>query len=217
MKPNEKPELLNAGTPKGGHVDQNRRKLAGFGASAIFTLASRPVMAGGCVPASAAATINVSFNGTMSQCNGDSAADYAAALNSKNSDTKAVKLKKSTVDEESVSSLEAPASESVSKDDLKFHDIFMKGRRADWENKRFSYVLTAVDNANTGTEANPISKEFVAAFLNIQRGLIPDNVLNDVKLIGMWNEWVDAGIFRPQAGIQWGSDQIVTYLQSLQA
>ena len=55
-------------------VDQSRRKLAGaaLGASAILTLASRPVMAQQCVTASAAVSGNLSQHGTPTTCSGKS-------------------------------------------------------------------------------------------------------------------------------------------------
>jgi len=42
-------------------------------------------------------------------------------------------------------------------------------------------------------------------------------VLTEVKLIGMWNEWLSTGGFTPKAGVTpWTADQIVTYLRTLQ-
>jgi hypothetical protein len=38
-----------------------------------------------------------------------------------------------------------------------------------------------------------------------------------MKLIGMWNEWVFDGSFEPKAGASWDANQIVAYLQTLQA
>ncbi|OYW24327.1 MAG: hypothetical protein B7Z49_03155, partial [Hydrogenophilales bacterium 12-63-5] len=55
-------------------VDQSRRKLAGgaIGATAILTLASRPVLAGVCESPSAAFSGNMSQHGTPITCSGRS-------------------------------------------------------------------------------------------------------------------------------------------------
>ena len=66
------------------------------------------------------------------------------------------------------------------------------------------------------TGPNPISAEFSATLLNIRDSRIPDIVLNETKLIGMWNEWLTTGTFSPMAGAAWDTDQIVAYLRSLQ-
>src|SRR5512135_1115223 len=52
-------------------VDLSRRKLGmGLGLSAVFTLASRPVLAGQCMTPSSAASGNLSTHGTPPTCTG---------------------------------------------------------------------------------------------------------------------------------------------------
>lgn len=77
--------------------------------------------------------------------------------------------------------------------------------------------MATADNGNTSPSANPISKEFAAALLNIRGGFVHASVLTEGQLIGMWNEWMDFGVFAPKANTTWTADQIVTYLRTLQA
>ena len=166
-------------------VNTSRRRLtgAGLGMSAVFTLASRPVLAANCVSASAAASGNLSHHGVAPSCTGKSVTYWAANC----------KLKDN------------------------FNNIFVKGSKADWESKKIREVLQASDNGNTTLKPNPISKEFAAALLNIRAGYIPSTVLDEGKLIGMWNDWVADGEFNPKAGATWYATQIVLYLQGLQS
>lgn len=166
-------------------INKSRRRLtgAGVGVSAIFTLASRPVLAVNCLSASAAASGNMSHHGTAPVCTGRTASFWADNC---------------TVREN-------------------FHTIFAKGRLADWGSKKFRQVLEADDNSNGTTKPNPISKEFAATLLNIRGDHIPATVLTEIKLIGMWNEWVHKGAFSPSAGASWDANKIVMYLQGLQA
>lgn len=166
-------------------INKSRRRLtgAGVGVSAIFTLASRPVLAANCLSASAAASGNMSHHGTAPICTGKTASFWADNCTVKD----------------------------------KFHKTFAKGTFADWGSMKLRQVLRAADNVNGKPHPNPISKEFVAALLNIGEGHIPATVLTDVKLIGMWNEWVHNGVFSPSAGASWDATQIVTYLRGLQS
>jgi len=49
-----------------------------------------------------------------------------------------------------------------------------------------------------------------AALLNCKAGWTP--VLSQSDVQGMWNEYCSKGYFEPSAGVQWGPDQIVSYL-----
>lgn len=176
-------------------IDQSRRRLTGatLGASAIFTLASRPVLAAQCTSASAAASGNLSQHGPVITCSGKTAAIWAET------------------DKQNY-----PGGNPGG--NPKFMDVFNNGTYANWgANDRLDNVLDAGDNGNTGSTPNPISKEFAAALLNIRAGSVPASVLTEMQLIGMWNEWVIDGIFNPKAGAEWGTNQIITYLQTLQA
>jgi len=183
-------------TPVSTPIDPARRKLGlGLGASAIFTLASRPVLAGQCMTASAAASGNLSQHGPVISCTGKTPTQWAAELT--DSDVRNVSFH-----------TPPPAARN---------GVFPAGARANWNNSKLRTVMNAADNSNTGSTPNPVSKEFAAALLNIRAGLVPASVLTDVQLIGMWNDWLPDGIFNPKAGANWDANHIVAYLQTLQA
>lgn len=207
------------------HVDLSRRKLGlGLGVSAVFTLASRPVLAGTCLAPSSAASGNLSTHGTTPLCAGNTPewwVNFAASR--------------------------SPAPNSPDNGypggNVKFHEAFASGGSANWGNDRLYVVMggttssassrrsgvlgspsggdtgdtgDSVDTLSTTTGPNPISAEFAATLLNIRDGLVPEAVLNETKLIGMWNEWLTTGTYSPMAGATWNTDQIVAYLRSLQ-
>jgi hypothetical protein len=189
QNPNEHPTPQIASAPDKA-IDTSRRRLtgAGLGMSVIFTLASRPVLAANCVTPSAAASGNMSHHGPAPICTGQTAAAWA-----------------------SVDANRLPGGNS------KFMDVFPNGTNATWKNSdRLADVLDATDNDNDPTKPNPISKEFAAALLNIRSGRIPSTILDELRLVGMWNDWVAGGTFNPQAGVKWEASQIVLYLQGLQ-
>jgi hypothetical protein len=118
----------------------------------------------------------------------------------------------------------------------KFHDAFARGSSADWGEETLYEVMggtppgrggmlgspankkagDAIDTFATANGPNPISAEFAATLLNIHSARIPANVLTEIKLMGMWYEWLTKGVYEPMAGATWDPAQIVSYLQSLQ-
>lgn len=204
--PDRSPDTRNtpSETMQNDEVNPSRRKLAGaaLGVSAIFTLASRPVLAGQCMTPSSAASGNLSTHGTPPNCTGQTPAQWVASTTSNNE------------------------ANGFPGGNVNFHlqttnpvlnGVFKKGSRANWGNDRLRPVMGAADNGNASPSANPISKEFAAALLNIRGGYVPASVLTETQLIGMWNEWMDTGGFTPTAGATpWNATQIVTYLRTLQ-
>jgi hypothetical protein len=186
-------------------VDLSRRKLGmGLGVSAIFTLASHPVLAGQCMSPSSAASGNLSTHGTPPTCTGLTPAQWVALVAPPNTPDKVF-----------------PGG------NVKFHDVFASGSSANWGQARLYEIMggggggggmlgSPRANAAAATGPNPISAEFAATLLNIRDSRIPDIVLNETKLIGMWNEWLTTGAYAPMAGAAWNYDQIVAYLRSLQ-
>jgi len=177
-----------------GEINPSRRKLAGaaLGVSAIFTLASRPVLAGVCNSPSAAASGNLSHHGAPPNCTGQTP---AALAQMGNNDLRNVRF-------HSVFSSGTRANWG--------------------NNTLKQVMLAADNNnglsptpSNPADNPNPISKEFAATLLNIRAGSVP--VLTEAQLIGMWYEWVTTGVFTPMAGANWNAGQIVTYLRTLQA
>ncbi|MEQ1662892.1 MAG: hypothetical protein ABL877_09380 [Thiobacillus sp.] len=175
-------------------VDLSRRKLgAALGVSAVFTLASRPVLATTCVSASAAASGNLSTHGTPPNCTGKSPVAWVGANAGK------------------TQHFHPQTSPTVTT------GVFKTGTKANWGNKTLFQVMKATaDNGNAAPTPNPISAEFAATLLSIQNGHIPVAVLTDSKLINMWNEWMNTGTFAPKAGVSWNASQIVSYLRTLQ-
>lgn len=203
-----------------------RRRLGlGLGASAVFTLASRPVLAVQCMSASSVASGNVSARVTPLTCTGLTPAQWV---------------------ERAVATLYAdpnhPTQNGFPGGNARFHSEvpFGSGSRADWGGEARLYEVMsgglspgaqarrggflgspAAVPGETGllvapNGANPISAEFAATLLNIRDGRIPDRVLIESDLIDMWNQWMSTGTFSPMAGATWDSDQLVQYLRTLQ-
>lgn len=196
-------------------VDLSRRRLGiGLGVSAVFTLASRPVLAAQCMSASAAASGNLSTHGTPPTCTGLTPAQWVAlAQNTQPNDPN------------------NPTQNGFPGGNVKFHDVLASGSSANWGSNTRLYEVMAGDTGGSrrsrffgsptlpgggASGPNPISMEFSATLLNIRDGRIPDNVLNENGLIGMWNEWLTTGVYAPRAGATWDTDQIVAYLRTLQ-
>jgi hypothetical protein len=197
MTPSQTPETPNppAATEDGPRVDLSRRRLAGVGASAIFTLASRPVLAVQCNSPSAAASGNLSHHGMAPQCTGRTPAQWVASVPNNN------------------------INNGFPGGNVEFNDVFANGGGINWpngQNGRLYRVMSAPNNANADPQPNPISAEFAATLLNIRDGRIPNSILTEVALIHMWNEWRDTNAFVPKLGGSWNDTHIVNYLRSLQ-
>lgn len=57
-----------------------------------------------------------------------------------------------------------------------------------------------------------LGAHIAAALLNAQAGLTP--VLTTSRVLALWNECASRGYYEPTAGIQWGPEKIVAYLQT---
>ncbi|MDR2186430.1 MAG: hypothetical protein LBE62_00080 [Azonexus sp.] len=67
------------------------------------------------------------------------------------------------------------------------------------------------------TSQGQVHAYLIAAYLNKRGGggaVIPDNVLTETDILGMWQEYVTKGFFEPMAGINWYADDIINYLQT---
>lgn len=195
-------------------IDQSRRKLTGaaLGVSAIFTLASRPVLAGQCMSPSAAVSGNLSQHGTPPTCLGRTPgywknvtqhpwpAGYSAGSCSHQCN-KVWKWSGGTL----------------------FHPLFSGSLfKADLDNNNSTpktslslmqvLMLANGDNPWGLTDPDNLGAHIVAALLNAKAGWSP--VLPETAVINMWNEWASKGYFEPTANVQWNSAQIVTYLKT---
>jgi len=205
-------------------INTTRRKLtgAGLGASAIFTLASRPVLAGVCQSPSAAVSGNLSQHGTPTTCSGRSpgywkehpeewpTATYAPGTATNPDPTGNGNGYKNKAENWSGGTL--------------FHPLFSGGLfKADLDKNpstaNTSLSMMQVMQLNNGsnpwglTDPDNLGAHIVAALLNAVTGKTT-GVLSDTQVINMWNEWVSKGYFEPTAGVRWTSANIVTYIVS---
>lgn len=188
---------------QGDSIDHSRRKLTGaaLGVSAIFTLASRPVLAQQCMTASSVASGNLSSPGTLVPCVGLTPAQWVALAQVTNPENP-----------------NDPDNNGFPGGNVRFHTVFKSGIEENWgpDTRLYQVMLLTASFMGTTIQTNPITKEFAAALLNIRGKHIPDTILSENDLIGMWNEWMDKGVYAPRAGATWDTAQIVVYLQSLQ-
>jgi hypothetical protein len=167
-------------------VDEGRRRWtrAGVGAGVVIaTLAGRPAFAGVCQSPSAFSSGNMSNHGPTQSCAG-----YPPEL------WRDTNLRGWPVE------------------NVAFHSIFSSGSNAHWGDKTLLDVLQGVTTGAPGPFPNPISQEFVAAYLNIKRNFYPAG-LDETRLIMMWNEFVGSGQYEVRAGVFWNAAKIVNYLQ----
>lgn len=195
-------------------ANPTRRKLtnAGLGVSAIFTLASRPVLAAQCVTASAAASGNLSQHGTAAPCVGRKPDYWKQAIHAKEWILPYSQGKCSGSGKGSIGCMASP--EKWTGGTL-FHDI-CGGSNFKINNKSLSMnqVMIMNNNGYVGlADPDNLGCHIVAAILN-SASKKTEGVLSVMAVIGMWNEWVSKGHFEPSAGAKWSSAQIVAYLQT---
>lgn len=206
--------------PEQDAINQSRRKLTGaaLGASAIFTLASRPVLAGQCMTPSAAVSGNLSQHGTPITCSGRTPGYWkthstpgawpspylpGSCNGGQNMCNKVQNWSGGTL----------------------FHPIFsgtqfMANLDGNPGTPNTSLSMMQVMMLNDGsnpwglTDPDNLGAHIVAALLNasVVPSLTP--VLSAADVINMWNEWVSKGYFEPTANVQWNSAQIVDYLKT---
>ncbi|MDP1925607.1 MAG: hypothetical protein Q8K57_12605 [Thiobacillus sp.] len=200
-------------------VDQSRRKLAGvaIGASAILTLASRPVLAGVCESPSAAFSGNMSHHGTPITCSGRSPGYWTQHPESWPAPYDAGN-----------STGQRNQAENWSGGTL-FHPIFdwvtngvAKSFLADFDNNPISaptslsmmQVMQMNNGSNPWGLSDPanLGMHIVAALLNAKKGYTP--VLSEADVTNMWKEWAGKGYFEPTANVKWFAEDIVKYIVS---
>lgn len=217
----------NDNQPQGTDIapaNLSRRRLGlGLGAGAVFTLASRPVLAAECLTASAAMsdTLSSNFNASLPLCSGLSPSqwcDLLVPLTDKLDKFKDKADAKFAVVDDVFDKLHKSTSKGAYGDfaDAGFHTLFPGGGRVSWGEASCLDVLRKEHVSEPG-RPNPICAEFVAAYFNVATKRIPENVLDHGRLMSMWYEWRDTGAFSPRAGtVRWQDVQIAAYFQSLQ-
>jgi len=195
-------------------IDQSRRKLTGaaLGVSAVFTLASRPVLAGQCFSPSGFQSGNLSHHGTPITCTGRSPgywkeqplawpSPYVPGICAEQCN-KAWKWSGGTL----------------------FHPFFAGGKfMANLDGisatPNTSLSMMQVMHLNDGnnpwglTDTDNLGSHIVAALLNAKAGFT-DDVLDETAVIGMWSEWAAYGYYEPTANVHWTAAQIVAYITS---
>lgn len=197
-------------------VNTSRRRLtgAGLGMSAIFTLASRPVLAVQCAPASAAASGNLSPHGTPPQCTGLTPGYWKTA---QHGDEWPAPYKQGTCNDNAGGGGDGGCANSPTNWEAgtAFHPEFY-GTKFISGNKSLSMnqVMLLNDSSYLGlTDKDNLGSHIVAALLNAASGKT-DGVLTVAQVKNMWKECQIKGYFEPIAGVKWSPAQVVAYLQS---
>ena len=211
--PQSQPQMPDTASDK--QVDLSRRRLAGasLGVSAIFTLASRPVLAGQCMAPSAACSGNLSHHGTPITCSGKSPGYWKEHPKSWPSGYEAG----------SCSSWNERNKPKYWSGGTLFHPFFAGSQfMADLDGKPFTnntslsmlQVMMLNDGSNPWrlTDQDNLGMHIVAAVLNAKAGYTP--VLSETAVINMWKEWASKGYFEPTANVKWNSAQIVAYIKT---
>ncbi len=223
----ETPDILNEAKPN-GVINPSRRKLAGaaLGATAVFTLASRPVWGGQCSSPSGFTSGNLSQHGTPIMCSGRSPGYWKQHPEAWPAGYLPGTAKNSVAASNGNGYLSQP--ENWSGGTL-FHPTCSSGTGP---NKAFfadldknpntpktSLSMMQIMHLNDGnnlwrlTDNANLASHIVAALLNANvPNLTP--VLSDAAVRGMWNEWVHKGYFEPTANVRWDAATIVTYIVS---
>lgn len=197
-------------------LNTSRRRLtgAGLGMSAIFTLASRPVLAVQCAPASAAASGNLSPHGTPPQCTGRTPGYWKVA---QHGDEWRAPYKQGTCNDNAGGGGDGGCANSPTNwvAGTAFHPEFY-GTKFIVSNKSLSMnqVMVLNDSSYLGlTDKDNLGSHIVAALLNAVSGKT-DGVLTVATVKSMWSECQIKGYFEPIAGVKWTPAQVVTYLKS---
>jgi len=198
-------------------VDQSRRKLAGaaIGATAILTLASRPVLAGVCESPSAAFSGNMSHHGTPITCSGRSPGYWKQHPNNWPApyDAGSATGQRNQAENWSGGTLFHPTfalvTNSVGNSFLADFDQIPTTAPTSLS---MMQVMQMNDGDNPWGLSDPanLGMHIVAALLNAKAGFTP--VVSESDVINMWREWAIQGYFEPVAGVEWNAAAIVEYI-----
>lgn len=197
-------------------INKSRRRLtgAGVGVSAIFTLASRPVLAIQCVAASAAASGNLSQHGTPPQCVGRTPGFWKVAQHR----TEWPSPYQQGTASSSVNAFGNGGSSSSPSNwsgGTAFHPEFYGTKfMANNKSLTMNQVMVMNDSSYLGiTDKDNLGAHVAAALLNAVSGKTP-GVLTVEKVKTMWSECQTKGYFEPIAGVKWSPAQVVAYLKT---
>lgn len=170
-----------------------RRLLKGSlsAAPVLMTLASRPVIAGQCVPCSAWSSLSGSLaTKNLASCAGKSPTTWVATATWPDP--------------------YHPTTKNGSKGwDATLYHCTTTGLSG----TIFSpSTMLAVMQLSDDNGMRTLGRYTAAALLNARLGLTP--VLTETTVRAMWNDLLTRGYFEPTAGVRWGSAQIVAYLKT---
>lgn len=209
-------------------VNTSRRRLtgAGLGMSAIFTLASRPVLAKQCTSASGFESGNLSQHGTPPQCTGRTpgywknpqwASEWPAPYSqgtcvSNNGNGGNGNGNGNGGDFESGGCSNSPENWAGG---TAFHpELYGTKFMANNKILTMNQVMVMNDSTYLGiTDTHNLGAHIVAALLNAASGKT-DGVLTVAQVKNMWQECQQNGYFVPITGVQWTPARVVEYLQS---
>ena len=230
----ETPEILNE-AKLNGEINPSRRKLAGaaLGATAVFTLASRPVWGGQCSSPSGFISGNLSQHGTPIMCSGRSPgywknhpeawpAGYlpGTAINPGTAKKSGAASKgngyKNQPENWSGGTLFHPTFSSGTGPNKAFFADLDKNPNTPKTSLSMMQIMQMNDGNNPWglTDNANLGSHIVAALLNAATVPNLTPVLSVTAVIGMWNEWVSKGYFEPTANVRWDAATIVTYIKS---
>lgn len=191
-------------------IDRSRRRLtgAGVGVSAIFTLASRPVLAIQCVAASAAASGNLSHHGSPPQCDGRTPLFWSA---SEHKTEWPFPYQQGTRVSDPTNGYGGSSSPSDWSGGTTFHPAFSGNK---FKSLTMTQVMLMNNNSYLGiTDEDNLGAYCIAALLNAESRRTED-VLTVEKVQAMWTECQTKGYFEPTAGVRWLPAQVVAYLKT---
>ena len=189
---------------------KGRRRFLGAGAAAtpvLMSIASQPALGATCFTRSRSLSKNTSISqqGKYGECSGVSPGNYKTQTNPQSP------------------AYNWPAAPTPS---TKFHPLFSGSYftatlKAPATGTRILTLLEVLslpklpaDVQTAPSDPSKLAKHLIAAYLNVQKGLIPAVVLDSTKVLNIWAERQSKGYFEPMAGVKWYDAEIVIYLKS---
>lgn len=183
-----------------------RRRFLGAGVSAaplVLTMVSQPALGANCFTPSRSLSRNtsVSQNGLFGECTGaESPGNYKAQQTP------------------GTSAYHWPA--SVKPTDP-FHPTFKMGSEQGvskfTKRENGKWVSMSFGEALKINAPGQVHFHLIGAYLNKLGGngaIIPDVAITVDGILKIWNEYITKGFYAPTTGVQWGAEQIVTYLKT---
>lgn len=183
-----------------------RRRFLGAGVSAaplVLTMVSQPALGATCFTPSRSLSRNtsVSQNGLFGECTGaESPGNYKAQ---QTPGTSAYHWPASVKPTDPFHpTFKMGSEQGVSK--------FTKRENGKWVSMSFGEAL----NINAPGQ---VHFHLIGAYLNKLGGngaIIPDVAITVDGILKIWSEYITKGFYAPTTGVQWGAEQIVTYLKT---